>query len=438
MRPPAFPQPPFPSGQPAPAPMLARRGCVGCLVRVRGCLLLLAALAVLATGGLWALSLVLHAPMQVFVNPLPYLRQYTFVVHHGQTLVYALAWSPDGKRIASAGDEGTVQVWDVASGRERFTYQSQRDTPIQLAWSPDGTRLALADTAHPLVVLDAASGRTIFAVAGSAGQRGVAWSPDGRLIAAINEASDVRLWDAASGEVVATLPADAADEVAWSPTGKDLAAASQDGSVRVWEVASGRVLLSTSRQSLFDYASGLAWSPDGQRIAATISAMDQVREQVWDVATGRALFTHPVPKARSETLVAAWAPDSRRLAIGGEIDSTIGVWDVVAGKKLLTYGGHAITHAFTERGVHTRAGVQALAWSPDGTRIVSLGIEETIQIWDAATANPRYVYDTTSGATLAPFNGSYATDGARAVAWSPDGQRVAIGGDRFAEVWKPA
>jgi WD40 repeat protein len=414
-QPSAFPQPPYPLGQPAPARVLARRGCVGCLRQLGGCMVVLVTLVVLATGVLWVLSLVLHAPLLTFVNPIPYFRQYTFVVHHGQTLVYDVAWSPDGKWIASAGDQGTVEVWNAASGRTRFSYRAPRDTPIRLAWSPNGARLALADTTQRLVVLDTANGQTIFAVMGTGGQNSVAWSPDSQRVAAVNQRFDVQVWDAASGQVLATLPDGTADEVAWSPDGRELASASQDGRVRVWEVASGQLLLTTAPKTMLAYASELRWSPDSQRVAAAVTTADQQHEEVWDVATGRTVFSYAVSKDRSAPLVAAWSPDSRRLAIGGEMGDSIGIWNVATGRQLLTYGGHAIARVFTGRGTHPdlRAGVQALAWSPDGARIVSLGIEESIQIWDVARASPRYVYDTSTDASLSPFNGGYATDGAR-------------------------
>jgi hypothetical protein len=214
MQPEPVPQSSLPSGQPSVARDLARQGCVGCLRQLRGCLILVVVLTVLGTAGVWALSAFSHVPFVVFFSPLPYFTQYQFVVHQGQTEVYAVAWSPDGKRIASGlSEKDTVQVWDAATGRTQFSYKAPHGKLMPFAWSPDGTRLALADLAHPLVVLEAATGKRVFAVTGTGGNLSIAWSPDGRQIAAVSPPSAVQIWDASSGQVVASLQGTGADEV---------------------------------------------------------------------------------------------------------------------------------------------------------------------------------------------------------------------------------
>lgn len=439
------PQPPFgygqlPYGQPAygrqVARTLARRGSLGCLRQLGGCAVLLVALAVLGIGGLWAASFVVHQPLLSFVNPLPYLNQYTFVVHHGQTQISAVAWSPDGSLVASVDDEtGTVQAWDAANGQTRFTYQAQRGVTMPLVWSPDGRHLALADTTHPLIVLDGRSGRTAFAATSTNGGHNVAWSPDSRYIAAIGDYPNVQVWDVASGQVVKTFSGAGGNMLAWSPDGKDLACNAEG--VRVWDVASGQVILQTKPENLLDVGSTVLWSPDSQQIAQEVLGRDEVREHVWQVATGRQLFRYADSTTRTEELVAAWSPDSQRLAIGGDMDDSIGIWNVATGTKLVTYGGHGAAQFFTERDVRIHAGVQAIAWSPDGKRIVSLGLEESVQIWDPTTGALLADYNTYTDMSLFPGHGGFATDGARAIAWAPDGRRVAIAGDNFAEVWQP-
>lgn len=436
MQPQPLPQPLLPYGQPGVARNFARQGCMGCLQQLRGCLILVVALAVLGAASVWTLSAFSHVPVVVFFNPLPYFTQYQFVVHPGQTEVYAVAWSPDGKRIASgSSEEDTLQVWDAATGRTLFSYKAPHGKLMPFAWSPDGRRLALADLAHPLVVLDAATGKTLFAVTGTGGNLSIAWSPDGRQIAAVSPPSAVQVWDTSSGRVVASLQGTGADEVAWSPNGRDLAA-TDSGNVHVWDVASGQTLLTNTRKSLLDGSSKLAWSPDSRLIAAQVYGPDQVREQAWDVASGRSIFTYAVRQNSESEFVAAWSPDSRLLAISGGNNRSIGVWDIATGKKLVTYGGHEIAGS-PVAGAQVRAGIAAIAWSPNGKRIVSLGIEDTVQIWDPATAMPLFIYDTRTGNDVLAVHGRWATDGARAVAWSPDGTRVAVGGDKFAEVWRP-
>ena len=411
---------------------VARQGCSGCVRQARGCLVVVVVLAVLGTLGVWALAAFSHVPLVVFFSPLPYFTQYHFVVHHGQTEVYVVAWSPDGKRIASGSSEqDTVQVWDTATGRTQFSYKAPHGKLMPLAWSPDGTRLALADLAHPLVVLDGATGKTIFAVTGTGGNLSISWSPDGKQVAAVSPPATVQVWDASSGQVVATMPGATAEEVSWSPNGKYLAASSSNG-VQVWDVTSGQTLLSNTQKSVLDVTSKLAWSPDGTHIAAQVLGEDQTSEDVWDVVSGRSVLA--VPQRAGSELAAAWSPDGKRLAVGDGYGRSIGIWDLATGRKLLTYGGHEVPSGSDPE---MKGSIVAIAWSRDGRRIVSLGNEDTIQIWDPASADPYFVYNTLTGDDLIAGHGRWATNGARAVAWSPDGTRVAVGGDNFAEVWTP-
>lgn len=442
MEPPTSPTPPsplpwFPMGQPTSTGARAGQAPMGCLRRLRGCVVLLAAFALVVTGGLWLLSLIFQAPAVLFVNPLPYLNQYHFVIHHGQTLVHSTAWSPDGTRIASVADDGSIQLWDAATGNTRWSYHAQRGVEIPLVWSPDGKRLALADAAHDLVVLDAASGRVTLEVPGK-DEHSVAWSPDSQRIAAFGAYPNVQVWDVASGQVIQTLDAGGANEVAWSPDGKYLAC-NADG-VRVWDAESGKTVLQTKPENFIETSWGLAWSPDSKKIASHVLGTQQVREQVWEVATGKSLFTDRVSTSSTDYLVVAWSPDSRSLAIGGEKDDTIGVWDLATGSKRVTYNGHRLASLLgqSNRGATNRkGGVVGVVWSPDGRYIASLGDEDTIQVWDPSTGNPLATYDTYTDMSLLPGRDRFATNGAWSVAWSPDGKRIAVAGDNFAEVWQP-
>lgn len=441
---PASPQPPEPRQPPYPyvdpnfrrelGRTLTRQAGIGCRRQALGCLVLLVGLAVIFAAGLGLISLIYHAPATTFINPLPYFNQYTFIVHHGQTEVAAVAWSPDGKWVASASSEdGTIEVWDAANGQTRFSYHAQRGVVIPLVWSPDGTRLALDDAGHALVVLDAATGKTLFAITATHGGNSVAWSPDSRMVAAVTEPAKVQVWDSTSGQLLETLPGNGND-LAWSPDGKYLAS-SADG-LTVWDVGSGQIALHIKPANVLDVGGALMWSSDSKRLAEEVYGESQVREQVWQVPSGRSTFIYSVSTTHTEQLVASWSPDSQRLAIGGDKDDTVSVWDVASGRKLLTYNGHAEASFFDRQSSLPRSGgVQAINWSRDGKYIVSLGDEDSIQIWDPATGATRanyYLYTTTS-----LLHGGFAPDGGRAIAVSPTGQRVAIGGDKFAEVWQP-
>jgi Tol biopolymer transport system component len=153
--------------------------------------------------------------------------------------VFAIAWSPDGRRIASCSKDKTVQVWDARDGHHIFTYTGHTDGVIDVAWSPDGKHLASAGADKTVQVWDATDGHHIFTYTGHTDWVfGVSWSPDGTRIASGGDKTD-QVWDAANGGnvIVYNNHTDSVIRVTWSPDGKLVASSSFDGTVQIWSPA---------------------------------------------------------------------------------------------------------------------------------------------------------------------------------------------------------
>jgi serine/threonine protein kinase len=236
--------------------------------------------------------------------------------------VMSVAFSPDGTRLASAGRDKMVKVWDAASGQEFRTLQGHTGQAMSVAFSPDGTRLASAGRDQTVKVWDVASGEQLLALQGHAGEvYSVAFSPDGTRLASAGLDQTVKVWDAASGQQLRTLKGHTSGvkSVAFSPDGTRLASAGWDKTVKVWDPASGQEL--RTLQGHTGPVPSVAFSPDGTRLAS--ADVDQT-VKVWDPASGQELrtlkgHTGPVPSV-------AFSPDGTRLASGSE-DKTVKVWD---------------------------------------------------------------------------------------------------------------
>src|SRR6266567_3315417 len=214
--------------------------------------------------------------------------------YHGLTsTVFAVAWSPDGTRIVSGGNDNTIQVWNATTGQRLVTYTGH----LGSVWA-------------------------------------VAWSPDGRRIASGGNDSTVQVWDGASAHRLLTFTRHTAPVrgVAWSPDGTRIASASQDGTVQVWDAKSGRHVLIYRCQTAPIWA--VAWSPDGVCLASATgnSSDEQQREtmQVWNATTGHLFISYPVPSSAGEasgTFTLAWSPNGARIASGGA-DTVVHLWSV--------------------------------------------------------------------------------------------------------------
>jgi WD40 repeat protein len=295
------------------------------------------------------------------------LSKLTFASNSGK--VNSVAFSPDGRTIASGSYNGFVQLSDVASGNQmRFFYASNSKYGWigSVAFSPDGKIIASGGSDKFFKLWDAASGKLMATFTGhSNAVSSLAFSPDGKTIASGSWDKSVKLWDVASGKLTATFTGHSEEvvAVAFSPDGRTIASGSRDKSAKLWDVASGKLTATFTGHS--EDVVTVAFSPDGKTIAS--GSLDK-SVKLWDVASGKptATFTGHSDRVRSVT----FSKDGKTIASGSN-DRSVKLWDAASGKLISTFTGHS-------------EAVVSVALSPDGKTIASGSNDESIKLWDAA------------------------------------------------------
>jgi WD40 repeat protein/tRNA A-37 threonylcarbamoyl transferase component Bud32 len=327
--------------------------------------------------------------------------------HDGE--VFAVTYSPDGLYFASAGADGTVRVREVATGQEvlhlrahaargRNAVSPDKATHLlqgasAIAYSRDGKLLASGGADGVVRIWNSVDGKSLHIIrAHGSAVTGVAFSPDGRWLASSSWHKSVKIWDEATGQLLRTLSGHSreATRVAFSPDGKMLASSSWDQTIRLWDPATGtemRALNWISQPGHVDPLDSVVFHPQGKYLAAAPDQYGSGGEvKVFDLDTGSVV--HSLGGHIYGIFQVVFSGDGRRLA-SCSCDGGVKVWDMATGQELFSYHNHTGLPPGSEGAIDTRRdAVHSVALSPDGLRL-ALGCRNSkVLVLDATTPSP--------------------------------------------------
>lgn len=352
----------------------------------------------------------------------------------GETLPQVRTQTKDGWEDITNYDVPAARLWDVAKGG-KVEFFGHRGGVLSVAFSADGTKALTGSEDKTARLWDAATGGEICAFTGHLDAvEDVAFSPDGTKVLTGSRDRTTKLWDTATGEELRTFaePGDFVWSVAFSPDGSKILVGAGNWAAKLWDAATGGEI--GASQVGAEHASAAVFSRDGAWVLTgggfprtkkltwrgwvDISESIVETAKLWDAATGGEIRTFTGPTGGVSS--AAFSPDGTKMVTAARSvrtntrtddgwvdadDTTARLWDVATGAELFTLAGHS-------------AEVTSVAYSPDGTRVLTGSKDGTARLWDAATGAEIYVYNP-------PFTRPDGYSGwIKFVTFSPDGTKL--------------
>ena len=337
---------------------------------------------------------------------------------HG-TRVLSADFSPDGKQLATIGDDGTAIIWDAMSGVESLrlpgsTQPSDFVSTARIKYNPAGNLLAVCDS-NQVKLYDPDTGDLLRSFQGPATDTTtLAFNRDGKHIAAGSIDGMAYIWGVSTGSPLLELSGhvDAIEGVTFSPDGKWLITASSDATMKIWDATTGDLVRDFS--DFTGLVDSVVFNPDGTRLAfGTVDGL-HVWQLDFDTDQGSTTVTNQEILAIPESAGGIFSPDGTKLAapsVSAASGNAIILRDANTGRELITLSGHT-------------GWVMGLAFSPDGQRLASTSLDGKVKIWSLLTGNETVT-----------VSGPGAAYGTR-VAYNPNGGEFATnGGDGTATLW---
>ncbi|MBD2532019.1 hypothetical protein H6G97_21495 [Nostoc flagelliforme FACHB-838] len=281
--------------------------------------------------------------------------------------ITSVAFSPDGRCLATSDTNGEIHVWDVSNSKQLFSCKEHNSWVWNIAFSPVYPVLASCGQDHTIKLWDTTTGECLKTLYGHTSiVTAIVFNPDAKLLASTSYDHTVKVWHLATGECVQTLQGHNACvwSVAFHPTGQILATAGEDNTIKLWDLETGCCVQTLEGHQ--HWVKAIAWSPEGQILAS--GSFDQT-VKLWDLHTKVCLMT--LQGHAGVVTSVAFSSQGKQLA-SGSYDQTVKIWDIDTGKCLDTLEKH------TNR-------IWSIAFHPQGHLIASGGDDHAARVWELQT-----------------------------------------------------